>query len=301
MRCKIAIIFLVLCPLLTVRSAGQMRPDGIELSDNGIYMLTVGENTFSVSAQTGGRIISFTCKGKELLLPSSVHDVNYGATLWPSPQCSWGWPPYPVLDTKAYQVAIEGNILTLDSRSDPASGYRFRKEFSLCPADSSILIEYSIYNRSDQEKKVAAWDVCRTNGGFSFFPVGEKANLPVSTLRGVTQQDGILWYRFCKDSLPEAQKLFSTACEGWLAHLVDGLLFIKKFPDTELSELSPEQGEVEIFAQKNGLYIELENHGTYTTLKPGEHLTYKETWFLREADPSLLPAQAVGMVRRIVE
>ena len=86
-----------------------------------------------------------------------------------------------------------------------------------------------------------------------------------------------------------------------MAYLKDGLLFVKTFPDTNISELAPGQGEVEIFAQKDGLYIELENHGPYTTLKPGEHLTYREKWFLREVDRCLAPARLVEIVRELVK
>ena len=269
--------------------------------NEGLYTLSVGDNTLSVSAKTGGRIISYTCGGKELLLPSSVHDVNYGATLWPSPQSDWGWPPYAVLDTEPYQASFDGEILILKSKPDVASGYRFEKRFSVSPIDSAVNIDYTICNISKQKKQVAAWDVCRTTGGLSFFPVGEDTQLPASSLKGISVENGILWYNFNKDSLPEAQKLFATAREGWLAHVKDGLLFVKKFPDTKTTELAPEQGEVEIFAQQAGLYIELENHGSYTTLAPGESLTYHEKWYLKEIEPSLTPIELVGTVRSFIE
>ncbi|MCD7851372.1 MAG: DUF4380 domain-containing protein [Parabacteroides sp.] len=198
-------------------------------------------------------------------------------------------------------ATFEEDALVLTSKPDPASGYLFQKKFSVSPADSSVDIEYSIYNISKEEKQVAAWDVCRTNGGISFFPVGEAATLPVSALKGTSLRDGILWYNFDKEALPEPQKLFSTAREGWLAHYTDGLLFIKKFPDTAVSELAPEQGEVEIFAQKDGLYIELENHGPYTALKPGEHLVYNEKWYLKEVGPSLSQAGLLSLVKVTVQ
>lgn len=269
--------------------------------DKDVYTLSVGDNTISISAQIGGRIVSYTCKGKELLLPSSVHDVNYGATLWPSPQSNWGWPPYAILDTDPYQASFDGEVLTLKSEPDPASGYLFEKRFSVSLADSAVNIEYSIRNISRQEKQVAAWDVCRTTGGLSFFPVGEDTKLPASSLKGISVEDGILWYNSNKELLPEAQKLFSTASEGWLAHFTNGLLFVKKFPDTKITELAPEQGEIEIFAQKEGLYIELENHGPYTILKPDENLTYREKWYLKEVVQPLTPVELARTVRAFVK
>ena len=79
------------------------------------------------------------------------------------------------------------------------------------------------------------------------------------------------------------------------------LLFVKNFPNTKVSELPPGQGEVEIFAQEGGLYIELENHGPYTNLKPGEYLTYMEKWYLRKVNPASIPSDLVGMVKCIVD
>ena len=250
--------------------------------DNSVYVFCFGDNTFSVSAQTGGRIISYTCKGKELLTSSSVHSVNYGATLWPSPQSNWGWPPYPGLDTDPYEAVLKGDTLLLVSRRDSASGYLFRKKFYMTPEDGSVNIVYSITNISKTPKSVAAWDVCRTSGGTGFFPVDETpASLPSSNLTGVAVENGILWYSFNPELITKSQKLFSTAKEGWLAHVRDGLLFIKTFPDIPISALPPKQGEVEIYANEKGLYIELENHGKYTTLQPGETLVYPQKWYLR--------------------
>lgn len=288
----------IVCWLLLCYGSLSAKPEN---NRDSLHILSVGNNTMTISAQTGGRILSFTCNGKELLLPSSVHEVNYGATLWPSPQSDWGWPPYEVLDTDPYHVSFDGGELVLRSKPDTVSGYLFQKRFRVSTGDTAVNIEYSIYNMSSQVKQVAAWDVCRTAGGLCFFPVGEDAELPASSLESVKEENGILWYHFHKSLLSEPQKLFSTAREGWLAYLKDGLLFVKTFPDTYVSELAPGQGEVEIFAQKDGLYIELENHGPYTTLKPGEHLTYCEKWYLKEVDRSLVPDVLVEIVRELVK
>lgn len=283
-------------------SVGSVPPSVTNYNNEGVYTLSVCNNTLSVSSKQGGRILSSTYNGREILVPSSVHQENYGATLWPSPQSNWGWPPYPVLDLEAYEGSMnkEGSLV-LVSQPDLESGFRFQKKFTPCTADTSFQIEYTISNISSNEKKVAAWDVCRTKGGVSFFPVGEEVDLPVSTLKGTLVSNGILWYRFNKDSITEPQKLFSTAQEGWLAHLTGDLLFVKNFPNTKVSELPPGQGEVEIFAQEGGLYIELENHGPYTNLKPGEYLTYMEKWYLRKVNPASNPSDLVGMVKCIVD
>lgn len=275
----------------------------VPLCKNDLYAYTFGSNTLTVSAKTGGRILSFTCNGEEFLLPSDVHNVNYGATLWPSPQRNWGWPPYPVLDTEPYEAELNKGVLKLTSKPDPASGFRFEKEFSICLEDSSVQIVYTIRNISDRPLQVSAWEVCRSYGGISFFPVGEDAVLPDSKLKNTSVSEGICWYEFNKDSVPTPQKLFSTAKEGWLAHTSGESLFIKVFPDTDTTELAPEQGEVEIFCQKDGLYIELENHGKYTTLNPEESLTYPVRWYLRHIPEirTMNHTQLSARVRNIIK
>lgn len=266
------------CLLMTLVVYDNQPPSVTVTVDDGLYVFRYDDNTFTVSAKTGGRIVSYTCQGKELLTPSSVHDQNYGATLWPSPQSEWGWPPYPVLDVEPYEATLVKDTLLLVSKPDTASGYLFKKKFYITPEDGAVNIVYSITNISDDTKQVAAWDVLRTAGNISFFPVDEM--LPSSNLKGVTIENGILWYAFDPDLVPKSQKLFATAKDGWLAHACNGMLFIKTFPDIPTSSLPPNQGEVEIYAHDQGLYIELENHGTYTTLKPGETLEYPQKWYL---------------------
>ena len=78
----------------------------------------------------------------------------------------------------------------------------------------------------------------------------------------------------------------------------NGLLCIKKYPDITIVSLTTDQGEVEIFAQENGLYIELENHGPYTTLKPGDALIYDKSWYLQTIDTALNRSEWVVVVRK---
>ena len=282
---KIKIIITACLYILTSACGAKHIPVTVTVSD-GLYTFSYKEITFGVSAKTGGRIISYACDGKELLIPSSVHSENYGATLWPSPQSAWGWPPSPVLDLEAYEATLVKDTLLLVSQPDSTNGYLFKKKFYINTKDHSVNIVYSITNISEKQKQVAAWDVLRTTPYISFFPVeNSSVSLPQSNLKSITVENGILWFTFCPDSIPQSQKLFSTAKGGWLAHAGNnGLLFIKTFPDITDSAIPPGESEVEIYASKQGLYIELENHGSYTMLQPGETLNYPEKWYLVEID-----------------
>ncbi len=269
--------------------------------DSASYTLRTGNISFTVSAKYGGRIISFTCNGKELLITPNDHLEAFGATFWPSPQRNWKWPPYPVLDTQAYQYNGNRNHIKLTSAPDTASGFQFEKEFTVSAADTSINIIYTIRNITSVTKQVAGWDVCRVQGGLSFFPVNDTvlSPLPKSTpLSNTSLQDGICWYNFSVLATPQPQKLFSTARGGWLAHVSNGLLFVKTFPDIAVAQLPPTQGEVEIYYQKAGQYIELENHGPYTFLAPGETLIYKEKWYLSNLQANASKADMIALARQ---
>jgi len=184
------------------------------------------------------------------------------------------------LDSMDYLVEQKENVLKMTSKPDPKSGFQFVKTFTVA-SENSIQIEYLIRNISENPKSVGAWDVTRVPcGGITFFPDGGQGNVPESSLKPDLEKDGISWVSIDKKPIADHQKLFSTAKEGWLAYAINGLLFIKQFPDTKPENYSPQQGEVEIYINKDKSYIELENQGAYQSLKPGESLTYKETWFL---------------------
>lgn len=248
---------------------------------NDVYVLSFVDLSFSVSAKKGGRIISFKCGDKELLTSDSVHSKYYGATFWLSPQSDY-WPQYQCVDELPYKAEIDGQILRLVSSPDSISGISVTKEFSLSEKDSSILVDYSVRNVSRQPKRFAPWDVVRVHGGLSFFPLGEADQMNKSDVTGGYEDKGMMWVP-CPDGTNErGQKLYSTAYGGWMAHYYKGLLFVKCFPDIRPDEVPPGQGEVEIFVAPKGRYLELENHGKYTELQPGESLIYRQKWLLKD-------------------
>lgn len=252
----------------------------IEKQDD-VYVLSFADLSFSVSAEKGGRIISFKCGEKELLTSDSIHSKYYGATFWISPQSVY-WPQYLCIDELPYQAEVGGQTLRLVSAPDSISGVSITKEFSVSERDSSIFISYSVRNVSRQLKRLAPWDVVRVHGGLSFFPVGETDRMNKSDVTGGSENKGMMWVP-CPDGANErGQKLYSTAYGGWMAHYYKGLLFVKCFPDITPGEVPPGQGEAEIFVAPKGRYLELESHGRYTELPPGESLIYQQKWFLKD-------------------
>ncbi|MDD6209122.1 MAG: DUF4380 domain-containing protein [Bacteroidales bacterium] len=248
---------------------------------DGTFMTSVNNRQIIISSQMGGRILSFSHCGKELLIGKDIHEQNYGATLWISPQSKWGWPPYPTLDIEPYSSEIRKDTLFLTSAIDSISGFQVKKSFVMNDY-GALDICYTIKNCTDSIKQIAPWDVCRVKKGISCFPVDERARISSK----LENNDMIRWVDtlvLCTTLQAEYEKkIFAASTGGWLAHFSDSLLFIKRFPDISVGDLPPNQGEVEIFVAKKGIYVELENHGKYQKLSPGECLHYQQLWTLQK-------------------
>ena len=268
--------------------------------------MRVPKTILSIDQNYGARIISLKYYGKELLSPYTINAENFGSTLWTSPQSDWGWPPIATFDVMPYDLNINGSELQFYSAPDKKSGFQIRKHLKLGARDSAFIITYSIKNVSDEEKSVAPWEVTRRRaGGISFFPGdADSAILSKSNLPGVTYQDGIVWFEYDPKKILADTKLYANASEGWLANVQDSILFLKSFTDIPTSQLPPDQGEVEIFADGTRSYIELENHGEYMPLFPGDSVVYKMKWLVKtipaHIDKSVGSKDLVNWVRKVV-
>jgi hypothetical protein len=257
--------------VLNVKSETSKQPEKVFEQKAGASVMKISSN--------GGRIVSYQFAEKEILTLASEHE-NFGSTLWTAPQSDWGWPPFAVLDENEYQVEELGSTLKMTSMPDQKSGFQMTKTWKT-DGKQTISIEYWIKNISDIPKSVGAWEVTRVPcGGLAFFPDGGEGAVPESDLKIDLRKEGINWVSIDKKPIEDHQKLFSTAKDGWLAYALNGLLFIKQFPDTKPENYSPQQGEVEIYVNKEKSYIELENHGAYQLLQPGQELTYQGKWVL---------------------
>ncbi|MDR2773856.1 MAG: DUF4380 domain-containing protein [Tannerella sp.] len=262
--------------MMTVATSGYCPDVYDRQKDN--FTLSYAGLSVTVS-RNGGKIISFKRSGKEMLTQRDIHPSYYGGTLWISPQAA-NWPPSAEIDREPYETHADGDMLSMTSRPDKKTGLMVRKTFRLSTADTSLLLQYTIINTSPDTVRLSPWDVVRTPPGISFFPAGEEAGVNNLGIDGSYVKNGTVW---CPtDSLlPEkGLKLFHTAANGWLAHYANGLLLIKCFPDITPGEMPPGQGEVEIYIAPQGAYAELENHGRYVTLAPGDSTLYSQEWFL---------------------
>ncbi|HEX3007700.1 MAG TPA: DUF4380 domain-containing protein [Bacteroidales bacterium] len=271
-----------------------------------ISSLQLPHKVLGIDHNYGARIVMLRYYGQELLCSPTVNEENFGSTFWPSPQSDWGWPPIATLDKLPYSITMNGTEIQYYSKPDKKSGLQVGKFFRINPADSSFVINYIIKNISQEDKLVAPWEVTRRiAGGMCFFPAGpDSVMMKKSNLPGVTVKDGIVWFDYDSAKITADSKLYAFASGGWLANVKDSILFLKTFADINDSQLPPGQGEIEIYANKEKQYVELENHGEYTSLFPGDSLTYNMNWILKgipeNIDKSVGSKELVNWVRMVV-
>lgn len=241
--------------------------------------LNYDKMSFFVEGKTG-RVRSFKWNGNEFLLAQTVEPEYYGATFWLAPEKQW-WPFNLALDSISYDIVSQsGNQVRLKSLSKTPR-LEIVKMFTLAQLDTAVLITYSVRNLSDSVLRLGPWELIRTFRGTTFYRPGDPPRQESSTLEQVNMSENLISYDFDSNTQTRHQKFFGGITGGWVAHRSDQILFIKSFPDLAPEEIAPGQGEVEIYVNAGHTYIELETHGRFRELKPGESFTYSVVWFLR--------------------
>ncbi len=282
----------ILLSLLAAFSIGSLALSAqtVNNPEEGKYSVSVGDVTLTVDASRGGKIVSFKYQDKEVLSTTRMPN-SFGSTFWTSPQSEWNWPPVPEYDTKPFNVEVKDNSLILTGNKSERFGYRIRKVFTADPKDNAIVITYTIINESGETRKVAPWEISRVpNGGVVFFDAKEAT--PANNMKGLpfTYEQGAAWY--VMDEAKENRKINADG-KGWLAFCDKGLLFVKKFQDIAQSDAAPAEAEIQIYANPGKTFVEIEEQGAYTTLKPGEETDWTARWYLVPTDEPAVPSKSL--------
>jgi hypothetical protein len=273
-----------------------------------IYSFRFADTVFAVDADNGARIVTFSLGGRNLLTAAKdASDINWGSTLWPSPQNDWSWPPPTEIDSSAYTASLAGAILTLTSATASALGLSVTKKFTVDSVAGVVKIEYRISNRGTQSRSVAPWEVSRlAAGGLTFFPLGAGApSKGAPPLLQLQLSGGVAWLAYDASVVTEGQKALADGSEGWIAHATGNLLFVKAFGDITTTQAAPGEAEIELYADPTHTYIELEDQGAFTRLAPGASLSWTVRWFVRQLDASVPievgSAELLSAVRALVQ
>ena len=238
--------------------------------------------------------------GDKEVISQSRFPEAFGSTFWTSPQKEWNWPPVNEFDKGAYTVEEKSEKrIVMSSKVSEKLKYRICKEFVANPKDESIAITYSIVNESGETRKVAPWEITRVTNenGIIFFDAPIESVTPANLLAFKPQYKA-LWYQ--TDEANENRKINADG-KGWLAYLANGLLLIKKFEDLNPSQPAPDEAEIQVYVNRRKSYIELESQGAYTTLKPGEKVSWTVKWYLLSVNDEPQPsAKLVKKIKKII-
>jgi hypothetical protein len=253
------------------------------IKKNGIYSIKNRSQEMIIDPAIGGRITALKFNGINFLTTKEIHPIFWGSTLWPSPQKIWGGPDLVELDRSIYSDTAFGNTLKMVSRQDPHSGFVFSKEFSFNEKRAAFMLTYSITNGSDTIRQVAPWEVTRVQtGGLTFFP--SRQGIRWGNMAGLaTDSNNMTWFNYQPEKILSGHsKFFADGKEGWVAQINNGIIFIKCFADQPIELAAPSESEIEVYTNPDKTYVEVEVQGAYTSLKPGETLSWTVFWIIRK-------------------
>lgn len=241
---------------------------------------------------------------------ATAENIGYfGHENWVGPQSAWWvhqtlneerkaakavWPPDPwlILATNKVLKATPEKMV-MQSPHSPISGVQMRKTYSLDQQDS---VQLDVEAKNIREEIVAwgLWFNTRVEQNTAVYvPVAFKSDIHEKYFT----KDDAEPYKYLSENkmlvldLPRLAssekvargKLFIQPSEGWMAAFRDGQVFIIRFPLQPLKNIHPEQGQVELYYDYHpnkpiAGVIEMELHGMYRTLPPGETVAASELW-----------------------
>ena len=248
----------------------------------------------------GGLIQSFSLNNRSILLQRPSMDQMDGTIFWPGPQSKWGWPPPKAIDptpskdfTTAYALEIDFTTHSFELRSPvwEEQNLSVSKKVSVDVSRMSFLIDYGIHVGGETKIKWAPWEISRVEPyGLTFFKTGSEQTSGTWKSLDLKHSDGVTWFPQVGDKA--SGKLFASTVPSlpssemsWLAHTDGVLLFVKCFHHVPNGTEAPGELQIEIYDGTD--YVEVEQQGAYQEVFPGQPVTWRVEWLLRE-----LPAGA---------
>jgi len=283
----------------------------------------------TVRTDSGGSVVGFGMPGQENVLlarPDKVDpktgttdltatSASAGFSVWLGPQSKWNWPPDKELNETPYTVLEQSATrVTLQSPASKASGIRLVKIYEVTDA-GTVEVHVTATNVTESDVSWDLWTLGRFNlDARPYVPMKLSSNMRIggttwrrdrdgSLLQPVRWIDGYVTFdaasplisadkkRYGKVFLWPAECRYVVFGHNWVMTRT-----MNRTPDTELA---PEHSPAEVYFMKGegDDFYELEFHGPYRTLKPGESMTVHEQWTLRPYGGSSDPAAQVRFLK----
>ncbi len=249
------------------------------IATTAIVELKFGSLVVKVDTAIGGRLASIGYEGEQMIKSSrDVKNLQWGSTVWPSPQSDWDWPPPVSMDQGAYQIKTqESNMLLLESEPNAYLGLTVKKRYHLRDP-RTIDITYQFFNEKDTTIKVGIWENTRVDyeGQISW---ATDTELKESTTNMTDVADET---RLVLEGQTEKKKLFINSNKGWVAYQKNGVELKKTFPIIEKEKIAEGQAQIEIYIDPADNFAEIEEHGPYEELGPGGVATFRVRWSFKK-------------------
>jgi uncharacterized protein DUF4380 len=251
-----------------------------------------------------------------------------GHTYWVGPQSAWWtqqdvdperrrakatWPPDPFHETARYEVRESSRSkVRLESPLSPITGLRRQLEVELAGArrvrvrvsatnGRTTPVAWSIY--SNTRVRPEGWAYVRLAGdGIKRIegPRGTPA-YPHRIVRGFfVSPPGV---KPARTDTPLTADVFLRPAEPQIAYFRGGQLLLKRTENFSEARLHPEETLVELYRSSgggsDGKLLELEMHGPYETLAPGQTISFEETWEIVEYSGAGEPGAHVDFLKRL--
>ncbi len=273
------------------------------------YRLSNGVIETHVVTDIGPRIMDVHAAGGANLL--YVRESEAGGSGEPTWSFRGGWRLWIapertettyVLDNSACQAEIVGDTtLRVTGPPQPAAGIQKQVDVTVTPGEPRLRLTSRLKNIADHPVTYAAWSLpVLRPGGRAFVPFDVGPLTAFDAIRRLT-----LWsytklsdprYRFgdrliqidhSKVAPPPAgqssrrddeSKIGVDSAQGWEAYLLDGTLFLKRFPHDAKGQYPDGGATIEVYSSQE--FLELEHLGSLTTIAPGEEFLFSEDWWV---------------------
>ncbi len=273
------------------------------------YRLNNGFMTARVVTDVGPRIMDVHAgDGANLLYVREAEAGKSGEDTWVQ---RGGWrlwiaperkeTTYELDNSPCQAEVVDESTVRVTGPPEPTAGIQKQIEVQLRPGESRLRVTSRITNVSTHPVTYAAWSlpVLRPEGR-AFVPLDVGPLTAFDATRRL-----LLWsytqfadprYRFgdrliqidhdkVKAAPPsqsgrhsDESKIGVDSAQGWAAYLLDGTLFLKRFPHDAAGQYPDGGATIEVYSSRE--FLELENLGPLTTVAPGERITLVEDWWL---------------------
>ena len=208
----------------------------------------------------------------------------------------WVWPEvFPATyapDNDPIEYTVEGDLSIVLRQPVDSAGMRKEIRVTMAYKGTSVRLEQTVTSHNLWPVDIAAWAISVVEPGTSIVPRVPfqthddyvPVTQPVALCAFTDLQDprftlGLKYLLLRGDpSSSGSQKLGLRNKQEWCAHLVDDLLFVKRFTHDERAEYPDYGVNTEVYTE--GGFQELELLGPHSVVSAGESLTLTEEWKL---------------------